>query len=125
MLGLLATGVYVLDATARPLIRASTMFTSSNLGVALRNTTDMGAGVGFWRQLFAGIFVIAVPNAVWSWDGLRNLCMGIAVTQVIIAAILGSVWWLWEEHVRRWDGRVMRLVDLDMLKRTGSFFDTD
>lgn len=125
MLGLLATGVCVLDATARPLIRASTMFTSSNLGVALRNTTDMGAGVGVWRQLFAGIFVVAVPNAVWSWDGLRNVCMGIAITQVMVAAVLGCVWWLWEEHVRRWDGRVMRLVDLDMLKRTGSFFDTD
>ncbi|KAM7183744.1 MFS general substrate transporter [Naviculisporaceae sp. PSN 640] len=125
LLGLLAMGVYVLDATARPLIRASTMFTSSNLGVALRNTTDMGAGVGFWRSLMAGVFVIGIPNATWSWDGLRSVCMGLAIAQVIVAAVLGSVWWLWGEDVRRWDGRVMRLVDLDMLKRTGSFFDTD
>ncbi|KAK3312437.1 major facilitator superfamily domain-containing protein [Apodospora peruviana] len=125
MLGLLAAGVYVLDATVRPLIRASTMFTSSNLGVALRNTTDMGAGVGCWRQLFAGVFVIAVPNAVWSWDGLRGVCIGVAIAQMVVAAVVGSVWWLWDENVRRWDGRVMRLVDLDMLKRTGSFFDTD
>lgn len=125
LLGLLAMGVYVLDATARPLIRASTMFTSSNLGVALRNTTDMGAGVGFWRSLMTGVFVIAIPNATWSWDGLRSVCMGFAIAQVIVAAVLGTGWWLWGEDVRRWDGRVMRLVDLDMLKRTGSFFDTD
>jgi len=32
---------------------------------------------------------------------------------------------VWGENVRRWDGRVMGLVDLDMLKRNGSFFDTD
>ncbi|KAK3940273.1 major facilitator superfamily domain-containing protein [Diplogelasinospora grovesii] len=126
VLGLLTAGVYTLDAaTVAPLVRASTMFTSSNLGVALRNTTDMGAGVGIWRQLFAGVFVIAVPNAVWSWDGLRALCIGVAIAQVVIAALVGSVWWLWDEDIRRWDGKIMRLVDLDMLKRTGSFFDTD
>lgn len=125
VLGLLAAGAYVLDATVRPLIRSSTMFTSSNLGVALRNTTDMGAGVACWRAAFAGVFVMGVPNAVWSWDGLRALCIGVSIAQMVVAAIVGSVWWLWGEDIRRWDGRVMRLVDLDMLKRTGSFFDTD
>ena len=125
VLGLLAAGVYILDATVRPLIRSSTMFTSSNLGVALRNTTDMTGGVSCWRSVFAGVFVMAVPNAVWSWDGLRALCIGIAIAQMVIAAVVGSVWWLWNEHIRRWDGKVMRLVDLDMLKRNGSFFDTD
>jgi len=125
-LGLLAAGAYVLDAaTVRPLIRASTMFTSSNLGVALRNTIDMGAGVACLRTLMAGVFVIAVPSAVWSWDGLRALCMGVAITQVVVGVLVGSVWWLFGEEIRRWDGRVMRLVDLDMVKRGGSFFDMD
>jgi len=125
VLGLLTAGVYVLDATVKPLIRASTMFTSSNLGVALRNTTDMNGGVNCWRSMLAGIFVMAVPNAVWSWDGLRALCIGVAIAQMVVGAIVGSVWWLWGEDIRRWDGRVMALVDLDMLKRNGSFFDTD
>ncbi|KAK0636579.1 hypothetical protein B0T17DRAFT_587686 [Bombardia bombarda] len=126
MLGMLAAGTYALDATVRPLIRASTMFTSSNLGVALRNTTDMGAGVTCWRTLFAGILFIAVPNAVMaSGDGLRALCIAFAIAQMVIGALVGTVWWLWGEDIRRWDGRVMRLVDLDMLKSSGSFFDTD
>ncbi|KAK3688261.1 major facilitator superfamily domain-containing protein [Podospora appendiculata] len=124
-LALLAAGAAVLDATARPLVQASTMFTSSNLGVALRNTTDMGAGVGCWRALFAGVLVVAVPNAVWSWDGLKALCIGVAIAQMVVAAVVGSVWWLWGEEIRRWDGRVMRLVDLEMLKRAGSYFETD
>jgi len=125
VLGLLAAGVYVFDATVRPLIRLSTMFTSSNLGVALRNTTDMTGGVSCWRSVIAGIFVMAVPNAVWSWDGLRALCIGVAIAQMVVGAVVGSVWWLWGEDIRRWDGKVMRLVDLDILKRNGSFFDTD
>lgn len=125
VLGLLAAGTYVLDATVRPLIRASTNFTSSNMGIALRNTADMSAGVSCWRAVFAGILVIATPNDVWSWDGLRSLCIGVAIAQMVIAALVASVWWLWGEDIRRWDGRIMRLVDLEMLKRTGSFFDTD
>lgn len=125
VLGLLAAGVYVLEATTRPLVRASTMFTSSNLGVALRNTTDMSAGVSCWRAAAAGVFVMAVPNAAWAFDGLRALCIGVATAQVGVAAAVAGVWWVWGENVRRWDGRVMKLVDLDMLKRNGSFFDTD
>ncbi|KAK0643220.1 major facilitator superfamily domain-containing protein [Cercophora newfieldiana] len=125
VLGLLAAGVYTLDATVKPLIRASTMFTSSNLGVALRNTTDMNGGVNCWRAVMAGVFVMAVPNAVWSWDGLRALCIGLAIAQVVVGAMVGSMWWLWGENIRRWDGRMMKLVDLEMLKRNGSFFDTD
>ncbi|KAK1752179.1 MFS general substrate transporter [Echria macrotheca] len=125
VLGLLAAGTYTLDATVRPLVRASTMFTSSNLGVALRNTADMAAAVQIWRALVAGVFVIGIPNAVWSWDGLRAVCIGVAIAQMVVAAVVGSVWWLWGEDMRRVDGRVMRLVDLDMLKRNGSFFDTD
>ncbi|KAK3985496.1 major facilitator superfamily domain-containing protein [Cladorrhinum sp. PSN332] len=125
VLGLLAAGVYVIDGTVRPLVRVSTAFTSSNLGVAMRNTGDMTAGVGCWRGLIAGICVIAVPNAAWAWDGLRRLCIGFGIAQMVVAAVVGSVWWLWGEEIRRWDGRVMRLVDLEMLKRTGSFFDAD
>ncbi|KAK5660567.1 hypothetical protein OQA88_13121 [Cercophora sp. LCS_1] len=125
VLGLLAAGVYVLDATVRPLIRASTMFTSSNLGVALRNTQDMSGSVAIWRAVLAGVFVMGTPNAVWTWDGLRALAIGLAIAQMVVGAVVGSVWWLWGEDIRRCDGRVMRLVDLESLKRNGSFFDTD
>jgi MFS family permease len=126
LLGLLAAGTAVLDsATARPLIRRSTAFTSSNLGVALRNTAHMDAGVGFWRTLAAGVFVVALPNVVWDWGALRAACVGIGTAQVVLAGVVACVWWFCDESVRRLDGRVMRLVDLDMLKRTGSFFDTD
>ncbi|KAB5555092.1 major facilitator superfamily domain-containing protein [Coniochaeta sp. 2T2.1] len=125
LLGLVAAGAAVIDSASRPLIRRSTAFTSSNLGVALRNTTHMDAGVGFWRTLMAGVFVIAVPNAVWDWEGLKATCIGVGVAQVLLAGVVGAVWWFWDESVRRLDGRVMRLVDLSILKRAGSFFDTD
>jgi MFS family permease len=125
LLGLVAAGTAVLDSAARPLIRRSTAFTSSNLGVALRNTAHMDAGVGFWRTLAAGVFVMALPNAVWDWEGLRQTCIGIGTAQVVLGGVVAGVWWFWDEALRRLDGRVMRLVDLDMLKRTGSFFDTD
>jgi hypothetical protein len=125
LLGLLAAGVYALDATARPLVRMSTQFTSSSLSLALRNSADMDAGVVAWRSLFAGIFVMVVPRDVWSFGGLRGYCIGASVAQILVAAGIGAVWWLWGENVRRWDGRIMRLVDMDMLKRSGSFFDMD
>ncbi|KAK4238561.1 major facilitator superfamily domain-containing protein [Achaetomium macrosporum] len=125
VLGLLAAGAHVLAATAAPLIAKSTGFTGSNLAVSTRNTADMTAAVSCWRALMAGVFVMGVPNAVWWWDGLRAFCIGIGVAQVVVAAIVGTVWWFWGERIRRWDGRVMGLVDLEGLKRTGSFFDLD
>ena len=125
LLGLVAAGVAALDAAARPLIRRSTAFSSSNLGVALRNTAHMDAGVGCWRTLAAGVFVVALPGVVWDWEGLRATCVGVGAAQVVVGGVVAGVWWYWDESVRRLDGRVMRLVDLDMLKRTGSFFDTD
>lgn len=125
LLGLVAAGTAVLDSAARPLIRRSTAFTSSNLGVALRNTAHMDAGAGFWRTLAAGVFVMALPNAVWDWEGLRQTCVGIGAAQAALGGAVAGLWWFRDEALRRLDGRVMRLVDLDMLKRTGSFFDTD
>jgi len=125
VLGLLAAGAYTLDATVRPLIRRSVMFTSSNLAIALRNTADMNACVGVWRTLFAGVFVMALPNAIWFWDGLKAAGVGIAVAHVFAAAAIGAVWWRYDEHIRRLDGRVMGCVDMGMLKRAGSFFDMD
>jgi hypothetical protein len=124
-IGLAAAGLYVLDATARPTIRRSTQFTSSNIGVALRNTSDMDAAVSIGRTIVAGVFVIAIPNAVWSMNGLKATCVGLAIAQAVVAALIAAVWWFWDENVRRMDGRVMKLVDLDMLKKAGSFFDMD
>lgn len=125
LLGLLAAATSILAATARPLIRRSTAFTSSNLGVALRNTADMDACLGIWRTLFAGIFVIAIPSAVGDREGLKGTCLGLGVAQVIVGAVVAGIWWFWHEAIARMDGRVMRLVDLDGLRRMGSFFDTD
>jgi type IV secretory pathway TrbD component len=125
VLGLLAAGAHVLAATAAPLIARSTAFTGSNLAVSTRNTADMTAGVACWRALMAGVFVMGVPNAVWWWDGLRAFCIGIGVAQVVVVAVVGVAWWFCGEQIRRWDGRVMGLLDLERLKRTGSFFDLD
>jgi hypothetical protein len=125
LLGFLAAGVYVLDATSRPLIWRSTQFTSSNYGVCLRNFCDMDAGVTCWRNLFAGIFVLAMPNTIYFWDGLKSTAIGVGVAQIVLTAGVAAVWWFYDESIRRMDGRVMGLVDLSMLKRAGSFFDHD
>ncbi|RKU48848.1 hypothetical protein DL546_007624 [Coniochaeta pulveracea] len=125
LLALLAAATSILDATTRPLIRRSTAFTSSNLGVALRNTADMDACLGILRTLFAGVFVIAIPSAVGDWDGMKGVCLGIGVAQIILDAVVAGIWLFWHEAVARMDGRIMRLVDLDGLRRMGSFFDTD
>ena len=125
LLGLVALSAFTLDATVRPLVRRSASFTSSNLAICLRNTVDMSSGVGVWRSLFAGIFVIAMPNAVWSWDGLKAACAALAVVQILVASAVGALWWRYEDGIRRLDGRVMSGLDASMLKRAGSFFDMD
>jgi MFS family permease len=125
LLGLLAAATSILEATIRPLIRRSTAFTSSNLGVALRNTADMDACLGIWKTLFAGVFVIVIPSAVGNSEGLKGTCLGLSVAQLVVGVVVAGIWWFWHEAVGRMDGRVMRLVDLDGLRRMGSFFDTD
>lgn len=124
LLGLLGAGSLMLDATIRPTIQRSTAFTSSSLQVGLRNTADMNGGLACLRSLAAGVFVLGVPNAVWSWDGLKAATVGMGAAQVAIAAAVCAVWWFCDEHVKRWDGRAMGLVDLSLLKRQVSFFDT-
>ncbi|KAK2038694.1 major facilitator superfamily transporter [Colletotrichum somersetense] len=125
LLGLLAAGVAVLDAAIRPIIWRSTQFTSSNLNVCLRNVADMDAGVACWRALLAGVFVMAVPNAVVAWAELKETVVGLGSAQLVFGAVMCGAWWVYDDYVKGLDGRVMGLVDLSMLKRTGSFFDTD
>lgn len=141
VLGLLAAGAYVFDAISRPLIRLSTASTSSpdNQTTATRHENDMAAGVACWRTLSAGILVIAVPSGISSsgsgavlssGHGLRDMCIGFAVVQTVIAAIVAGVWWFYGEEVRRWDGVVMKLENSGAAGkrskgREGSFFDTD
>ncbi|KAK1447396.1 major facilitator superfamily transporter [Colletotrichum melonis] len=125
LLGFLAAGVTVVDTAIRPIIWRSTQFTSSNMNVCLRNVADMNAGVTCWRNLFAGIFVMTIPNAIVMWAGLKSTVIGLGVAQILVAVAVCCAWWLYDEQVRRMDGHVMGLVDLSMLKRTGSFFDTD
>ncbi|CRK13808.1 hypothetical protein BN1708_010955 [Verticillium longisporum] len=125
--GFLAVGVYVLNALARPVIYRSAQYTSSNLHVCLRNVADMDAGLVCWKNLFAAFFILGVASAVEARRsaGLRSSVIGIGVSQIFVALFVGTVWWFMDERLRRLDGRVMGLVDLDMLKRAGSFFDED
>jgi hypothetical protein len=125
LLGLLAAGTYVLNATVCPLIWRSTQFTSSNLNVCIRNVADMNAGVTCWRNLFAGIFVMVLPGALQSTNGLKSNVIGISVAQVLVTAGVAALWWFYDENIRRMDGNIMGLIDLSMLKRAGSFFDHD
>ncbi|KAF4839775.1 putative MFS-type transporter [Colletotrichum siamense] len=125
LLGLLAAGVGTLDTAIRPVIWRSTQFTSSNMNVCLRNVADMDAGVVCWRNLLSGVFVMTVPGAIVMWAGLKATVLGLGVTQVLVGVAGCALWWIYDERVRRLDGIVMGLVDLSMLKRTGSFFDTD
>lgn len=125
LLALLAAGVYAVDAAVRPMIAKSTQFTSSNLGVALRNTVDMESSLVLARSALAGIFVMAAPSMVSGFDALRSTLVGFGVSQLCVAAAVGVVWWLWGQEVLVLDGRIMKCVDLLSLRRTGSFFDTD
>ncbi|KAI1497480.1 hypothetical protein F5X99DRAFT_363146 [Biscogniauxia marginata] len=115
LLGLIAAGSVALDDTMAPVIQRSTAFTSANLAVGLRNMADMHAGLTCLRNLAAGAFVLGIPNAVWAWDGLRATALGMGVIQIFLGAALCAVWWYWDENIRRFDGRVMGLVDLSDL----------
>lgn len=126
ILGLLAAGAYTLKAPTAPLILRSTQFTSPNLSITLRNVVDMEAAVTFWRTLFVGIFVMGIPAAtVTNVSGLRSTGIGIAVVQVFIVVVVGAVWYMFEEDVWRWDGRILRCVDLRPMKGARSYFELD
>ncbi|KAK7750513.1 hypothetical protein SLS62_007592 [Diatrype stigma] len=125
LLGLVGAGSLVLDAAVvRPAIQQSTAFTSPSLLVGLRNTADMHGALACLRSLAAGAFVLAVPGCAWSWDGLRAVAVGLGAAQIAAAAGACAAWWWVGETVKRWDGRVMGLVDLDLLRKQVSFFDT-
>lgn len=133
LLGLLAAGAYILDAPAKPLLKRSAQFTSPNLAISLRSIADMDVGLAVWRALFAGIFAMAIPSAVVgrsSAAGLKGTGIGVSVVQVLLAAGLAAVWWMWEETIRKLDGRTMGCrVDLTFLNSRaslqGSFFEAD
>ncbi|KAI4601040.1 hypothetical protein KJ359_012227 [Pestalotiopsis sp. 9143b] len=124
LLGLLAAGSLTLDATIRPMIQRSISFTSVNLSAAMRSTIDMHAGLTCLRNLVAGAFIIGLPNAVWAWDGLRSAALGIGIAQFFIAGTVGCVWWQWQEHVWRLDGKVIGAIDPSAAVLSKSYFDT-
>ncbi|KAK0391320.1 hypothetical protein NLU13_0821 [Sarocladium strictum] len=125
LVGLLAAGVYITDATTRPLIARSASFTSSSMPVAQRTVGDMHAGVVVLRNLTAGIFILALPNAVSSFAGLRATVIGLSCAQVAVVLCIAAAWWFYEECIWRVDGKIMGLVDLSILKKSHSFFETD
>ncbi|KAH8681054.1 major facilitator superfamily domain-containing protein [Xylariales sp. PMI_506] len=123
LLGFIALGLAVLEGTVRPVIQRSAKFNSANVAIGLRITTDMHAGVTCLRSFVAGVFILGLPNAVYMWSGLKSAAIGLGVTQILLAAAVGAVWWRWEEHIRRLDGTLMGLLDLSTLKQQTSFFD--
>ncbi|KAL8297800.1 hypothetical protein RB597_007160 [Gaeumannomyces tritici] len=125
LLALLGAGVYAVDAAVRPMIATSTQFTSSNMGVALRNTVDMESTLVIARAALAGVFVVAAPSMASAFDALRSALVGFGVSQLCVAGAVGAVWWLWGQEVLLLDGHVMKCIDLSSVRRTGSFFDTD
>lgn len=124
-LGILAGGTYTLDVITRPLLARSASFTSSNMAVAQRSIGDMHSGVIIWRNLTAGIFILALPNAVTVYGALKSAVIGLGITQVLLTAGLMTLWWYLDESIWRADGMIMGLVDLRLLKQSVSFFETD
>lgn len=53
--------------------------------------------------------------------------LGLGVVQLAVGmGLCGVVWWVWGESlegVRKWDGRLMGLVDVRALLRQGSWLD--
>lgn len=124
VLGLLAAGSYILDASRAPLILRSVGFTSPNLATSLRNEADMDAGVTVWRSLFTGVFVMGIPAAVvTSSAGLKSTGIGVAVVQLLVVGAIGAVWYMHDETVRALDGKVLSRVDLRLPKGLRSYFD--
>lgn len=126
LLALLAAGSTALEAAGPPLIYNSSQYTSSNLYSCLRNVADMTAGATALRALFAGIILQAVAVAVEGGEGaLARHAVGIAGGQALVVVGAAAVWVVFGERVRRWDGKVMGLVDLSILKGNASFFEYD
>ncbi|KIE02289.1 major facilitator superfamily transporter, partial [Metarhizium majus ARSEF 297] len=124
-LGILAGGTYTLDTITRPLLARSASFTSSSIAVAQRSIGDMNSGVIILRNLAAGVFVLAMPNAFTVYGALKSAVIGLGTTQVILTALTMTLWWYLDESIWRADGRVMGLVDLKLLKQSLNFFDAD
>ncbi|KAI0458617.1 hypothetical protein F5B21DRAFT_500123 [Xylaria acuta] len=92
LLGLLALGSATLDSTIQPVVQQSTAFTSANMNVALRNIADMHAGLACLRNLIAGAFVLGIPTAVRTWDGLRGSAIAMGVLQIFITVVVAAIY---------------------------------
>ncbi|KAG5932091.1 hypothetical protein E4U53_001491 [Claviceps sorghi] len=124
-LGILAGGSYILDTTARPFIARSASFTSSSIAVAHRSIVDMQSGLIMLRNLAAGILVVTLPQAVAIYGGLKTAVISLAMTQVLLTGATMTTWWLYDESVWQADGIVMGLIDLELVRESISFFETD
>ncbi|PHH74213.1 hypothetical protein CDD82_5043 [Ophiocordyceps australis] len=122
-LGVLAAGGCVIDTATRPILARSASFTSPRIAVAHRSMADMNAGVASIRSLAASVFVAAMPSLIASPSGLKDLAVGFAVTQAAVSLVVVLLWRFAEKTIWRADGHTMGLVDLRVLKYTGSFFE--
>jgi MFS family permease len=114
--GIVAAGLYTLDAATQPLIERSVSFTCSTMTVAQRCAADMHAGVVVTRNFVAAIFIILIPNAVSTLEGLKGTAIGLSVTSMFLTAGVAVCYWRFDDSIRRADGQMMGLVDLSLFK---------
>ncbi|RDA85400.1 hypothetical protein CP532_1945 [Ophiocordyceps camponoti-leonardi (nom. inval.)] len=119
-LGILASGLHVLDTATRPFLARSASFTSPTVAAAHRSIGDMHAAVVAVRSLAAALGIAALTVA-----SLRPAVIAMAVIHaLVVPAVLGLSSYA-SETVWRADGRVLGLIDMRLLKHSGSFFDYD
>lgn len=116
LLGIVAGGLYTLDAVTQPLIERSAGFTCSTMTVAQRCAGDMHAGVVVLRNFIAAIFILTIPNAISTLEGLKSTVIGLSVVQLFIAIAVAGGYWVFDDSIRRADGKIMGLVDLSLFK---------
>ncbi|RDA95069.1 hypothetical protein CP533_2110 [Ophiocordyceps camponoti-saundersi (nom. inval.)] len=119
-LGILASGLHVLDTATRPFLARSASFTSPTVAAAHRSIGDMHAAVVAVRSLAAALGIAALTVA-----SLRPAVIALAVVHgLVVSAVLGLATYA-SEPIWRADGRVLGLIDRRLLKHSGSFFDYD
>ncbi|KOS22948.1 hypothetical protein ESCO_003999 [Escovopsis weberi] len=124
-LGLVAAGSDALGATIRPLLSRSASFTASSMAVAQRSIGNMYSAVIVMRNLFAGLFVLAMPWIVSAAGGLKWTAIIVGSVQAGLMILIVGLMLFLDESIWKLDGKVMGLLDLRSLRISAGFFDSD